>query len=154
MTQQFPIEKGHIRTFAAATMAMFLLVGSDCKSNGGMITPNPPVITDQNECVAACANLQKLHCPEGNAIDMRSACKVDSDCKGLDGQTDTKQACTAGKCMTSCANFCIETENQGVWLDPICVKSITSCSQIDSCPLPKKPVPTCVGPACDFPGNK
>ena len=140
--------KQHILSFNIAAGALFLGLGATCQNNAGKVTPNPPVITDQAECAAACANLQRLHCVEGEPIVMGTSCQVNSDCRGLDGNPDPLQVCSAGLCTTSCTNFCIETENQGVWLDPKCVQSITSCDQINSCPMPLKPGPTCEGPMC------
>jgi len=119
-----------------------------------VVTPVPPVVTDQNVCVDACANLQKLGCKEGDPIDMGTRCDAFGNCKDVYGQTDASQTCdaTTNKCMTSCANFCVAVENQGVWLDPTCVSKITACSQIESCPLaqPKQPTNTCTGRACSI----
>lgn len=146
---------GHIRS-AVIVAAIAVASIASCKTNAGLVTPNPPVVTDQSDCAAACSTLKGLGCKEGNPIDMGTTCKFDSDCKGPDGNWDHSQACAAnGACMVTCANFCTSTENQGVWLDPTCVKSITSCSQIDSCPAPapKQPVNSCEGPACALPGN-
>ncbi len=132
------------------SLAFFLvfLPAASCTTNQGKITPNPPVITDQHACPAACANLEKLGCPEAQPIDMGTNCFHDADCFNVHGSRDMTQTCINGRCNTSCTNFCVETENQGVWLDPICVSKITSCSQIETCPLPKVPEPTCEGPAC------
>lgn len=91
----------------------------------------PPQITDQDQCAPACANLQKLGCDEGKPIDMKKACLRDADC-------DSRQSCTAGTCTASCETFCRSTENEGVWLDPVCVSKITACSQIDTCPATVK----------------
>lgn len=137
-------------TVVSAVSFLLLLTASDCKTtNDGKVTPQPPVITDTSECAAACANLQRLQCKEGEPIDMGTTCASSLQCLGLDGRTDSKQYCSIeGHCMVTCTAFCEETQAQGVWLDPGCVKNITSCEQVDSCPLPKKPDPTCVGPAC------
>lgn len=138
-------------TVLSAVGFMLLLTASDCKTvnNDGKVTPQPPVITDSSDCEAACTNLQRLHCPEGEPIDMGDSCKASGDCKDLNNKSDPKQYCgTNGHCMVTCATFCVDTQNQGVWLDPACVKQITSCEQINSCPTPKKPGPTCEGPAC------
>ena len=120
-----------------------LFVG--CPKNPG-VTPQPPVITDQDKCQAACANLQHLGCDEGNPIDMHTKCLITADCAS--GQT-----CSAlGTCMVTCVQFCIDTENQGVWLDPACVASITSCSQIDQCPAAKATAPrACNEESCPMP---
>lgn len=121
-----------------------------CKNNGGLVTPSPPVITDQGSCRAACDNLSTLNCRESMPIDMGTECNAASDCKDIDGNSDPTQFCFSTKCMTSCTNFCIVTENRGVWLDPVCVSHITKCSDIETCPAAVKNVPTdtCTGPAC------
>jgi hypothetical protein len=131
-----------------------LLPASTC-NNGRKVTPNPPVITDQGDCEAACSNLKALGCREGDPIDMNTKCNVDADCLGLDGKPDSRQQCSAlGTCYVSCTNFCIETENQGVWLDPTCVKNIKSCSEINSCPKLSDAseagtaATSCTGPTC------
>ena len=132
---------------AIAAVAFIIL---SCKNNGGLVTPSPPVITDQGSCKAACDNLATLHCPEALPIDMGTPCSSGADCKDVNGSVDQTQECVASRCQTSCTNFCIVTENQGVWLDPVCVSHITKCSDIDSCPAPVKPTPTntCTGPVC------
>lgn len=133
-----------------STLGFVAFVVLSCKNNGGLVTPNPPVITDQASCKDACANLQALGCQEAMPIDMGTECSAASDCKDVDGNTDATQYCFSSKCMTSCTNFCIVTENMGVWLDPVCVSHITKCSDIEKCPTPVKPTPTntCTGPAC------
>lgn len=136
----------YVKVITLVIFAVFLPAAT-CNV-GGKVTPNPPVITDQHACSAACSNLEQLGCDEARPINMGRVCKIVTDCKGLDGQPDKRQECIAGTCTTSCTNFCIETENQGVWLDPVCVSKITECKQIDSCPLAQKPTPTCEGPAC------
>ena len=136
---------GHI-----SALGFVAFVVLSCKNNGGMVTPNPPVITDQPSCQAACDNLTTLKCKQSLPIDMGTECNVASDCKDIDGNSDVTQYCLSTRCMTSCTDFCIVTENMGVWLDPICVSHITKCSDIELCPAPVKPTPTntCVGLAC------
>lgn len=137
-------------TVLASASFLLLLTASDCKTvnNSGKVTPQPAAI-DSTDCAAACANLERLQCPEGAPIDMGKSCKETNQCLGLDGKPDTKQYCgTNGHCMVTCTAFCIDTQNQGVWLDPTCVKNITSCEQLNSCPVPQKPGPTCAGPGC------
>ena len=95
------------------------------------ITPMPPLVTDQAACPAACSNLQKLGCEEGRPIDMGMSCKDDSGCH-------VGHTCQAGKCVASCNKFCVDTENNGVWLDPICISGIMSCSQVEDCPRRKR----------------
>lgn len=95
------------------------------------VTPNPPVITDQANCSSACARLKILRCEEGTDLDMKKACVTIDECgKG--------QTCVDGRCIVTCTQFCTDTENRGVFLDPTCVMNITSCDQIERCPLPTK----------------
>ena len=144
--------RNYITGLAGLAFVAFLTAAS-CNQNSGGVTPAPPVVTDQSDCAAACDNLRHLGCDEGNPIDMGTKCKVNSDCKDVNGNTDAKQSCSAlGTCMVSCVNFCIDTENQGVWLDPTCVKNISNCNQINSCPTPK-PKPAAAAPACKGEGG-
>lgn len=133
---------------SAIFVAMIIL---SCKNNAGLVTPNPPVVTDQFACKAACDNLAVLECREAQPIDMGTACIEQTDCKDLDGKVDATQYCAATRCMTSCTDFCVVTENNGVWLDPVCVSHIKKCSDIEMCPAPQKRGPTCSGPACTQP---
>ena len=96
-------------------------------------SPNPPVIVDQNMCAAACNNIgpKGLNCEEGKPINVKRQCASTAQCSR--GET-----CESGWCSVSCEQFCVDTENQGVWLDPTCVAKITSCDQVDACPLPGK----------------
>lgn len=88
--------------------------------------PMPTQLTDQHECIPACANLQKLGCEEGNPILTKNTCTTSSDCpKG--------QTCSGDVCTVSCAQFCIESENAGVWLQPKCASQIVSCNQLQAC---------------------
>lgn len=135
----------HVGVLAAVAFVIL-----SCKNNGGLVTPSPPVITDQGSCKAACENLQAHNCAEGRPINMGTSCIISADCRDVDGNTDVTQTCVSYTCMTSCTDFCIVTENMGVWLDPVCVSHITKCSDIEKCPTPVKPTPTntCTGPAC------
>lgn len=116
---------------------MFALVAAlSCTITQPGTSPAPLAVTDQSHCVTACAHLAALGCAQSNPIDMHATCRVNSDCKGPTGVPDTFQTCSAaGTCMTTCTNFCIETENNGVYLDPTCVAAISSCSQVDTCPI-------------------
>lgn len=141
------------RTLRNGVVAVLVATCVVSCNQGRAVSPSPPVITDQAECVAACDNLRALGCPEGNPIDMKHTCHVAADCKDFSGNVDPKQACAAnGECMVTCAQFCIDTEDAGVWLDPGCVRSIRSCDQVESCPMavPKQPINTCEGPACSL----
>lgn len=112
------------------------------------VTPQPPVVVDQDKCQAACDNLKALGCFEGQPIDMHTKCLINAEC-GV-GQT-----CSAlGTCITPCVTFCVDTENQGVWLDPACVATITACNQIDNCPLAQPKASACNGNSCPMPEHR
>jgi len=92
-----------------------------------LVTPQPLAITDQKLCQSACDNLTRLNCEEAKPIEMKTTCSVDNNCD--------RGTCVSGKCYTNCVTFCIDTENAGVWLDPNCVAHMSSCDQIESCPI-------------------
>ena len=111
------------------------------------VTPQPPVIVDQDKCQAACDNLKALGCVEGQPIDMHTKCMINAECAA--GQT-----CSAlGTCITPCVTFCVDTENQGVWLDPVCVSKITTCREIDNCPLAQPKASACNENSCPMPAR-
>jgi len=71
--------------------------------------PGPYHPTDISYCGAACANLQKLGCPEGDPL-----VKIDED----GGVTIT----------VSCEAFCTDImTNGGVPLNPSCISTAVSC---------------------------
>ena len=111
----------------AVAMVLFALNILGCPADQTKLSPHPPIITDQSLCPAACANLRKYSCVEGQPIDMKHSCDIDDDCHNIN------QKCIASRCTTSCEQFCVDTENAGVWLMPQCLSTITSCSQINSC---------------------
>jgi hypothetical protein len=128
-----------------------ILGACDCTSSSAPkpVVTIPALVTDQANCPGACAHLVALGCAEGNPISMGKACQTDDDCVGLDGKTpDLLQACVSAQCTVSCTNFCIATENEGVYLDPTCVMSITACSQVNTCPALSTTGTTCSGSAC------
>ena len=67
--------------------------------------PIPHIPPDTAQCSAACENLRAIGCEEGEPLS--------------DG--------------TSCEKFCVDTQNSGHWLNPTCVKDITSCDDIEAC---------------------
>lgn len=120
-----------IKVFFAFFLAFAVaFVGCLCKAPP---VANPPKLTDQDKCEAACKHIgpEGLKCPEGNAVVMTRSCKDTSSCK-------VGQSCVAGMCEVSCTKFCIDTQDNGVWLNPGCVSSVTSCDQIDACVVRKK----------------
>jgi hypothetical protein len=88
-------------------------------------SPNPPIVTDQDMCPLACDKLNELGCEDGMPIDMLEQC--------VDGGCPAPEECIDGGCFTKCVDFCVITENQGVWLQPKCIASITECSQVELC---------------------
>lgn len=118
-----------LKYLSAVSMVTFLVNILGCPQ-GIQVTPQPYEITDQGMCKAACDHIgpSGLDCDEGKPIVMKGLCKVDTDC-------DTNQTCNAsGRCEVTCERFCIDVENNGVWLDPTCLSKVKSCSEIDNCP--------------------
>lgn len=116
------------RKYTTVAIIVISMIFVGCRQEPG-VTPQPPVVTDQMLCPVACEHIgaKGLNCEEGQPVDMKIACKETIDCK--------KGTCVAETCHVSCEQVCIDTENAGVWLDPGCVSNISSCDQIDMCPL-------------------
>lgn len=115
------------------TPLFVLVVALTPFSCGGYdVSPHPPVITDSDQCPAACENLRRLGCEEGQPIDVATKCGTGMDCT-------PGQYCESGTCHATCDQFCREMEASGVWLDPVCVSQITDCRQLNSgCPATSK----------------
>ena len=97
--------------------------------NKGVIpTPPTPPTPVVDMCHLACENLKVLHCEEGNAIHMGIECESDAGCS-------QGEICRNNSCWTTCAEFCRDTLETGVQLEPECVSKVTSCDMIDTCPL-------------------
>lgn len=80
------------------------------------VPPHPtPVVVDTAVCIEADQHLQQL-C---NADPTKNAycCEVSAPTK-------------KGKSFTQ---FCIEKQNQGVFLNPRCLSQVSSCDKIDAC---------------------
>ena len=116
--------------FAAFMVITVMFAGCLCKSPP---VANPPKLTDQNKCEDACKHIgpEGLNCEEGKPVVMTRSCKEGNSCK-------VGEACVAGMCEVSCTKFCIDTQDNGVWLNPICVSKVSSCDQIDACFVRKK----------------
>lgn len=96
--------KQHILMMAGS----LLLWGPSCSAPGptNPVEPRPtPIVTDSDYCDKAEANLVRLNCPEGNP---------------------TKK----GK---SFSDLCFELQQKGVFLNPKCLSTVTSCDQVDYC---------------------
>ena len=95
------------------TLSLLILSCTTCTPN--VIVPAavphaPATVQDTNLCPAADANLQRLACiPVGQPYTLK------------------------GKSFTE---FCQETQNNGVYINPKCLSQITTCSQEDACNNP------------------
>lgn len=102
------IDKDLVMLKSIILILSLLLLAPDCS---GPVTQKPvqpkptPIVTDTEQCDLAQINLLRLRCPEGNP---------------------TKK----GKTFS---DFCKETQNNGIFLNPKCLATLTDCSQIDSC---------------------
>lgn len=82
-----------------------MFLGFDCTGANQNLPKPTPVVKETDYCSAAERRLLQLHCSEGNP---------------------TKR----GKTFTQ---FCYETQNNGIFLNPKCLAQITGCEQIESC---------------------
>jgi hypothetical protein len=106
------------------SFVIVLLICVAC--NHRPVSPRPPEVMDTENCSAACDNLKRLRCEEGNSIPTGLDCVSDAECgRGED--------CFERKCVAPCDTFCRETQNWGVWLQPRCVSMISSCTQLETC---------------------
>jgi hypothetical protein len=103
-------------------LATSLMLGSfalfnDCAPiNNSPTPPHPtPVVIDTDQCGAAETNLHSL-C-NADPVKNSYCCQVVAPTK-------------KGKSYTQ---FCQDKQLQGVFLNPKCVSSVTSCEQIDAC---------------------
>lgn len=80
------------------------LVLCACEPSAPPLQPTPRQPLDSSSCDAACAHLRELQCEEGFALQ--------------DG--------------TSCEQFCHDTQDSGHALNPTCVLTIQTCSELDS----------------------
>jgi hypothetical protein len=72
---------------------------------GGLRPPPVPIEPDDtHNCAAACENLRKLGCPEGDPVD-----------------------------AVTCEKDCVDIQESGHALNPTCVMKITACDQINAC---------------------
>jgi hypothetical protein len=81
------------------------LVLTGCVHCGPAEPETPPAETPA-DCAAACDNLRKLSCPEGDSAPESGA---------------------------SCEDVCNNTAEYGISLDTACVIKMTTCAQIENC---------------------
>lgn len=99
----------YLRTSVMLISLLFL--GFDCSGKQPIPQPVPvkpqptPIVTGTNYCDKAQENLLRLNCVEGHS---------------------TKK----GKPF---AQFCRETQENGIFINPKCLSEITDCGQVDSC---------------------
>lgn len=71
-------------------------------------TPTPPTPVDTDDCALACQAMRSHNCIEGTDIPTPDSGKI------------------------TCEEFCrVEQQDNGVELNPSCVKTITSCDEIE-----------------------
>jgi hypothetical protein len=76
--------------------------------------PSPIVVPNTDDCGAMCEHLRDLGCEEGDPV-------FNSDMPGQLGRPNQ-----------SCEDFCRETQTNGVFLNPRCVKRVASCEAIET----------------------
>ena len=103
----------HMKKFILCFIFFNIIAG--CNQGATIAHPNPSVIDDTDKCVDADQHLAQL-------------CAVDSEKNSYCCATESPTK--KGKTFTQ---FCIEKQNEGVWLNPTCLSTITSCDQIDVC---------------------
>lgn len=87
-------------------MKKLLILATFLIASCGHIQPIPvPIPKDASSCAAACANLTRLGCEEGQPLE--------------DG--------------TTCVEFCEKTSAAGHDLNPACLAKIELCTYVDAC---------------------
>lgn len=116
------------KTVNCMLLTGMLVVFAGCPQDP-IVPPTPRVDSGGivDACINACHKLKELGCVEGNPIDMNTPCKTNANC-------GEKQYCSLlGTCVVTCAQFCVDTYNSGIYLDPDCVAKISECSQVNKC---------------------
>lgn len=120
--------KSNMRAMASLVCLMTCFLG--CPSGLGINGQVERVIVDFNDngaCNQACVKLSSLGCVEAQPLKADRQCVEDSDCPDI-------SSCIRGECETSCLDFCIATQDNGVWLNPTCVMNIKTCDELNLCP--------------------
>lgn len=90
--------------------------GCPAQTNEPPTPPTPtPIVTDTDQCAPAEQHLHDLCSADPGKNNY--CCRVVAPTK-------------KGKSYTQ---FCQEKQNEGVFLNPKCIESVTSCDQIDAC---------------------
>ena len=81
--------------------------------------PQPVPQPDASYCAAMCVHIgpQGLNCPEGMPV-------YDSALPPSDGGW--------GAPNESCTDFCTRQQKNGVWINPKCVRLVTTCGDIEA----------------------
>lgn len=99
-----------MRQLLLVLSAILVLVG--CPTDPAK-SPNPIPAPDSNLCGAMCDYLVQLGCEEGKPL-------YDSDLPGPRGVPNE-----------TCENWCIKTQDHGIFLNPRCVMKASSCLNIE-----------------------
>jgi hypothetical protein len=105
-----------MRTILACLVFSALTVS--CVSCGDNNGPSNRPAPDPVNCASACTKLKDLKCPEGDDIFVPD--------QGAEAGVD------AGT-LTTCTQFCEETQNKGHSLNAGCVMKITKCDEMKTC---------------------
>jgi hypothetical protein len=105
-------------------LSSMLLLGC---ANCGQSDPVIPIPTDIDQCSAACDKMKSLKCEEGDDI----VTPLTSDGRCSQGLPDDGPDGSI-ICLTTCKEFCQQTMQKGVFLEPKCiVEKVVVCSDIE-----------------------
>lgn len=102
------------RLFLLLSLPLVLTSCASCGQSGPSNRPDP----DPESCGTACANLQRLGCPEGNDI------FIPDQTPDAGPDAGTSVTCTA---------WCEETQRNGHALNATCVSGIAACADLVNC---------------------
>lgn len=98
-----------MKKLMSTVFAIFLALAATAVGCAQSVPPNPaPVIpTGTESCPGACSRMRTLKCDTAEDITMKD-----------------------GSHMT-CEDFCVSMQELGVWLNPACVATVTSCEDVE-----------------------
>lgn len=95
-------------------LAILVVLAATCDNNRrDPPSPSPLDPPNTDDCAAMCDHLEALGCEEGQPV-------YDSD---VEGPVDVPN--------TSCEEFCRRSQQRGAFLNPRCVSTVLTCSQIE-----------------------